>query len=70
MKAIRRNKNCDIRGEIAAAGLRAYEVAKEIGMQDSNFSRMLRDELPAEKKEEIRAGIERLKRKMRFGNAI
>lgn len=54
-------KNLDIRNEITNSGLNYWQVAEGIGVSDSTFSRLLRHELPDEKKEEIRAAIRELK---------
>ncbi len=54
-------KNLDIRNEITNRGLKYWKVAEGIGVSDSTFSRLLRHELPDEKKEEIRAAIRELK---------
>lgn len=55
-------KNQDIRNEVAASGLKLWQIADKLGMTDGNFSRRLRKELSDEKKAEIRAIIEELKR--------
>lgn len=59
--------NMDIRGKIREAGLKFWEVA--YAMQppktDGMFSVMLRKELPDEKKAEIMAIIEDLKKERR-----
>lgn len=34
-------------------GVRLWQIASKLNMQDSNFSKMLRTELPNEKKENI-----------------
>ncbi len=44
-----------------------WEVAYELGMADCNFSRLLRRELPPEKKQEIRDAILRLVEKKSGG---
>lgn len=54
-------RNYDIKCEIYGAGLKMWEVAEAYGKLDTNFSRMLRRELPDEKKAEIRDIIARLK---------
>ena len=54
-------KNQDIRNEITEAGLKLWQIADELGMADSNFSKLLRKEFSAEKKEEIRGIIKKLK---------
>lgn len=53
-------KNQDIRNAIKSNGLKYWQVAAEIGMRDDRFSRILRFELPDEKKKEIYAAITRL----------
>ena len=47
-------RNSDIRQEIKSAGLRLWQIAEALGMQDSNFSRRLRHELSEAKKAKIR----------------
>lgn len=53
-------KNTDIRNAAGSHGLKLWQIATELGMADSTFSRLLRKELPAEKKAEILAVIDRL----------
>lgn len=53
-------KNKDIREAIEAAGVRYWQVANELGIADSTFSRKLRRELHADEKEKIFSIIERL----------
>ncbi len=55
-------KNQDIRNEIKAAGLKLWQIAEKLGINDGNFSRLLRRELSAEKKTEIRSIIEKFKK--------
>ena len=50
-------KNQDIRCEIKAAGLYLWQIADALGINDGNFSRKLRHELPDEEKARIRAII-------------
>ena len=50
-------KNKDIRTEIKAAGLYLWQIADALGINDGNFSRKLRHELPDEEKARIRAII-------------
>ena len=61
--------NQDIRKEIAEAGLFLYQIADQLGMNDGNFSRLLRHELPPEKKEQIRRIIQQLAKKDGVQNA-
>lgn len=53
--------NKDIRQAIEEAGLKYYLVAKEYGLTDGNFTRLLRFELPQEKKDRIFRIIQKLK---------
>lgn len=54
--------NLEIRMAIKNARLFNYEVAAELGLSETSFSRKLRKELPAEEKEKILSAIERLAR--------
>ena len=54
-------KNQDIRQEIRQAGLYMWQVAEKIGLNDGNFSRLLRRELSDKRKAQIRAAIAELK---------
>ena len=45
--------NVEIRRSAKEAGVRLWQVAEAIGMQDSAFSRKLRKELPQEEKDSI-----------------
>ena len=54
-------KNQDIRTEVKGAGLFLWQIADKIGITDGNFSRLLRKELPDEKKARIRAAISELR---------
>lgn len=38
-----------IRGEAKAARVKLWQIAEQLGINDGNFSRMLRRELPSEK---------------------
>lgn len=55
-------KNSDIKDAAKTAGVKLWQIAEAYGMQDSNFSRKLRRELPEAEKKEILAIIERLAR--------
>ena len=50
--------NKEIRRAAAAAGVRQWQIADQLGMADSNFSRKLRRELPEEEKTRIMGIIE------------
>lgn len=52
--------NTDIRQAAKAAGVRLYQIAAEIGLNDGNFSRRLRRELPDEEKQKIFVIIDQL----------
>lgn len=54
--------NSDVREKARNAGVYLWEVADKIGMQDSNFSRMLRRELPPGMKAKIFTVIEELRK--------
>ena len=54
-------KNQDIRQETKQAGLHLWQIAEGLGITDGNFSRLLRHELPEEKKDRIRKIILELK---------
>lgn len=45
--------NNDIRMIARNQDVRLWQIADKLNMQDSNFSKMLRKELPSEKKEHI-----------------
>lgn len=53
--------NQDIRDAIKNANLKYWQVADMYGITDGNFSKLLRKELPTEKKEKIMNIIEKLK---------
>lgn len=55
-------KNSDIKDAAKTAGVKLWQIAEAYGMQDSNFSRKLRRELPEAEKKEILAIIDRLAR--------
>ena len=52
--------NMDIRQAAAGAGVRLWQIADAIGLNDGNFSRKLRKELPEDEKQKIFAIIEDL----------
>jgi len=55
-------KNSDVRREIKEAGLCHWEVGERLGLNDGNFSRLLRRELAEDNKEIIRQIISQLKK--------
>lgn len=52
----------EIKGQIIAAGLHCYEVANELGITDTSFSRKLRNGLNDEDTQKVLAIIEKLKK--------
>jgi len=52
--------NMDIREAAKQAGVHLWQVAEAYGMNDGNFSRKLRKELPQEEKGKILEIIDRL----------
>ena len=57
--------NEDIKNTVKLAGVRLWEVAEAYGVNDGNFSRKLRKELPQEEKQTIMEIIERLSKEKR-----
>lgn len=53
--------NEDIREKARIAGIRLWQVADALNMNDGNLSRKLRKELPNDEKSQIFKIIERLK---------
>ena len=53
--------NKDIREAIEKNGLKYWQVAEAICMNDGNFSRLLRNELSEERKKEIFDAISKIK---------
>lgn len=56
-------KNTEIRTATREAGLHLWQVAEAYGVADTKFSKLLRRELPPERKAEILKVIFDLKRK-------
>ena len=54
--------NIAIRSEIAASRLKKYEIAAQMNISDTHFSRMFRRELTAEQINKIRKAITELSR--------
>ena len=52
--------NQDIRAAAKNHGIKLWQIADRYGITDGNFSRLLRKELPPEKKERIFAIIEEI----------
>ena len=53
-------KNVEVRAAYMTHGIRQWELARELGLSETHFSRKLRHELPPEEKERILAAIEKL----------
>lgn len=53
-------KNKDIRQAAKTAGVKLWQVAEVVGVNDGNFSRKLRHELPEDEKQKILEIIDRL----------
>ncbi len=53
-------KNKDIRDYARIKDVRLWQIAEKLNLCDSNFSRLLRHELPEDKKTEIKAIINNL----------
>ena len=45
--------NAEIRRTAKSAGVRLWQIAERIGVNDGNFSRKMRRELPPEEREKI-----------------
>lgn len=61
-------KNIDIRNSILKNNLKLWQVGLALGLNDGNFSRLLRKELTKEKKDEIYEIIKVLKEEQENGN--
>ena len=53
--------NLDIRAAAAESGIMLWQIAARYGINDGNFTRLLRKELPPEKKDRIFAIIDDIK---------
>lgn len=53
--------NTEIRNEAKKAGVKLWQIAEKLGINDGNFSRKLRKELSSEEKAKIREIIAELK---------
>lgn len=53
-------KNKDIRQAAKTAGVKLWQIAEIVGVNDGNFSRKLRHELPEDEKQKILEIIDRL----------
>jgi hypothetical protein len=61
MRRMQRMCNTDIRNEIKKTGIYHWQVADALGVAENTFCRMLRKELPDEKKKEILRAIRTVK---------
>ena len=55
-------KNKDIREAAKQAGVCLWQIAEKLGMNDGNFSRTLRREMPQEERDKIMSIIAELER--------
>ncbi len=62
-----KKNNQDIREKIFNSHLKYWQIAEQLNINDGNFSRMLRKELPKEAKEKINNIIETIRRKEKNG---
>lgn len=51
----------EIKALIKSSGLKCWQVADALGMQDSNFSRRLRKDFDKEAVKAVKAAIDRIK---------
>ena len=51
--------NMELRMQIMSKGLKNWQVADALGIHESNFTRLMRKELPLEKKKEVLEAITR-----------
>jgi hypothetical protein len=51
-----------IKAYARARGVFLWELAKQLGLQDSNFSRLMRNELPPEKLAELKEIVDSISR--------
>lgn len=56
--------NLDVRQAAASVGVRLWKIADAIGLNDGNFSRKLRKELPEDEKQKIFGIIENLSKEV------
>ena len=63
-----KKNNQDIREKILKSHLKYWQIAEQLNINDGNFSRMLRKELPKEAKEKINNIIETIRRKEKNEN--
>jgi len=56
--------NKDIREKALQLGVKHWQIAKHLGIAEDKFSKMLREELPQEKKREVLKAIEEIKKEV------
>ena len=57
-------KNIEVRSAAASAGVKLWQIADAIGVNDGNFSRKLRKEFTPEEKERILEIIDRISKEV------
>ncbi|MBR2086929.1 MAG: hypothetical protein IJ906_07320 [Oscillospiraceae bacterium] len=55
--------NTEIKLKAAGAGVRLWEIAEKLGINDGNFSRKLRHELPDDMKQRVLSIIDEIRSK-------
>lgn len=55
--------NAEIKLKAAGAGVRLWEIAEKLGINDGNFSRKLRHELPDDMKQRVLSIIDEIRNK-------
>ena len=63
-------KNLDLRLELTRSGVRQWELAREVGINEATLSRWLRSELKGERKRRVEAALEKLRADGRSGDEI
>lgn len=58
--------NNELRRKMEEEGVLQWQVAKMYGLSESNFSRLLREELPKEEKQKVDVAIENAKNRYFF----
>lgn len=53
-------ENVEVRAAYMSKGIKQWQVAAELGLSETHFSRKLRYRLPPEEKERVLAAIEKL----------
>ena len=58
---LKSSKNQQLRADIAAAGVKYWQLAAELNVADATLTRWLRFELEPDREREIRAALDRLR---------